>query len=399
MGGQVVNAVLVVHRAVALLHVDCAKAVFNDKQRQLVVIPEPVEGVAQPHRVNLPAPVRFLHVRVRDQALALVIVQLRVVRRRLGGEGHIIAKPDVIHAALRQRDFIFFGDIQREAATFKVVEQMLRILTAHMDVGEPVAAVHGVHRHHHVVRRAGQRVDGAHGNHAADLQGRVNLAPRLHRQGAGHQFIVRGLEHHRLTIFTRRVLQPGVGKRRKIFMEVGLVVDLVKGHPVLDFMLIALENHFRKTNEEVDQLTVAPAAVFRDQVERHLEVGKRNHRFDAVLQALVEQIVIEFQTGFVRLKLVTFREDTRPGDGGTEAFEPHLGKEFDVFFIAVIEIDGFMVRVIFPLKHAVGDFARYAVRTRRHHIGNANALAALFPAALKLMRRNGTTPQKICFKS
>ena len=58
-----------------------------------------------------------------------------------------------------------------------------------------------------------------------------------------------------------------------------------------------------------------------------------------------------------------------------------------------------MVRVIFPLKHAVGDFARYAVRARRHHIGNANALAALFPAALKLMRRNGTTPQKICFKS
>ena len=102
-------------------------------------------------------------------------------------------------------------------------------------------------------------------------------------------------------------------------------------------MLIALENHFRKRTKEVDQLTVAPAAVFRDQVERHLEVGKRNNRFDAVLQALVEQIVIEFQAGFVRLSSSPFGK-IRVHDGGTEAFEPHLGKEFDVFLIAVVKI-------------------------------------------------------------
>ncbi len=399
MRGKVVDAVLVVHRAVALLHVDRAKAVLNDKQRQLVVIPEPVEGVAKPHRVNLPAPVRFLHVRVRDQALALVVVQLRVVRRRFGGERHVVAEPDVIHAALRQRHFIFFGDIQREAATFKVVEQMLRILAAHVNVGEPVATMHGVHRHHHIVRGTGQRIDGAHGNHAADLQRRVDLAPRLHRQGTGHQLIVRRLEHHRLAIFSRRIFQPGVGKRRKVFVEVGLVVDLVKGHPVLHFMLVALKNDLREANKEVDQLTVAPAAVFRHQVERHLEVGKRDHRLDAVLQALVKKIVIEFESRFVRLQLVAFREDTRPGDGGAEAFEPHLGKEFDVFFIAVIKVDGFVVWVIFPLQHAVGDFTRYPVGACRHDIGNAHALAALFPAAFELVRRNGPTPQKTCFKS
>lgn len=37
--------------------------------------------------------------------------------------------------------------------------------------------------------------------------------------------------------------------------------------------------------------------------------------------------------------------------------------------------------------------------TCRHDIGNAHALAALFPAAFKLVRRNGPTPQKTCFKS
>ena len=164
-------------------------------------------------------------------------------------------------------------------------------------------------------------------------------------------------------------------------------------------MLVALENHFCETNEEVDQLTVAPAAVFRDQMERHFEVRQCDNRFDAVLQTFVEQIVIEFQASLVRLKLVAFREDPRPGNRGAEAFEPHLGKEFDVFFIAVVEINGFMVRVIFPLQYAVGDFTRHAVRPRGHHIGHAHALAALFPAAFQLVRRNGPAPQKICFKS
>ena len=60
----------------------------------------------------------------------------------------------------------------------------------------------------------------------------------------------------------------------------------------------------------------------------------------------------------------------------------------------MVEINGFMVRVILPFQHAVGDFTRYAMRTRRHDVGNAYALAALFPAAFQLMRRNGTTHRK-----
>ena len=122
MRREIINAVLVVHRAVALLHVNRAEAVLNDEQRQLVVIPEPVQGVAQANRVNLPTPVRFLHVRVGDKALAFIVIQFRVIRRRFGGEGHVIAKADVIHAALRQRRFVFFGNVQRETTTRKVVK-------------------------------------------------------------------------------------------------------------------------------------------------------------------------------------------------------------------------------------------------------------------------------------
>ena len=65
----------------------------------------------------------------------------------------------------------------------------------------------------------------------------------------------------------------------------------------------------------------------------------------------------------------------------------------------MVEIDGFVVRVVLPFQHAVGDFSRHAVRAGRHDVGYAYALAALFPAAFQLMRRNRTAPQKICFES
>ncbi|MNF02111.1 hypothetical protein D3C80_2012160 [compost metagenome] len=58
-----------------------------------------------------------------------------------------------------------------------------------------------------------------------------------------------------------------------------------------------------------------------------------------------------------------------------------------------------MVWVVFTLQYAVGDFTRYAMGTNGHHIGNAHALATLFPAAFKLMCRDRATPQKTFFES
>ncbi|MOA01916.1 hypothetical protein D3C78_1213430 [compost metagenome] len=118
------------------------------------MIPEPVQGITQPNRINLPAPVGFLHIRVRNQAFAFVVVQLRVIWRRFSGERHVIAETDIIHTALLQRSKIVGCDVQLKAATFKVVEQVLRVFSTDMHIGEPVAPVHGVHRHHDVVRRA-----------------------------------------------------------------------------------------------------------------------------------------------------------------------------------------------------------------------------------------------------
>ena len=58
-------------------------------------------------------------------------------------------------------------------------------------------------------------------------------------------------------------------------------------------MLIALERDFCKTDKEVNKLTITPATVLSDQMERHLEVGQSNYRFDTVFQALVEQVIVK----------------------------------------------------------------------------------------------------------
>ncbi len=210
---------------------------------------------------------------------------------------------------------------------------------------------------------------------------------------------MRRLEHHRLAIFARLVFQAGIGEGCEVFVEVGLVVDLVEGHPVLHFVLITLKRHAGKAHKEVDQFAVAPAAIFAHQVIGHFEVREGNNRLDAVLQALIKQIVIKLQACLVGLLFVTFGENTCPGNGGAEAFKAQFREQLDIFFVTVIEIDGFMIGVVFARQHPVGNFARDAMCACGHHVCDAWALPALLPAAFKLMRRYRAAPQKTLFES
>ncbi len=268
------------------------------------MIPEPVQRIAQTNGINLPAPVRFLHVRVGNQTFRLVVVQLWVVCRGLRCERHIVAKADVIDTPLGQRLTVFLGDIKIKATPGKVVEKMLRVFAAHMDIGKPVTPVHGVHRHHHIVRRTGQWIDRTHGNHAPYLQCRVNLTRSLYRQRACHQFIVRRLVHNRLAVFTGLVFQARVSKRREVFVIICLVVNFIKRHPVLHFVLVTGKNHCGKTDKEIDKFAVTPAAIFRHQMVWHLEMRQRNHRFNAIFQAFVKQVIIELQASLIGLRFV-----------------------------------------------------------------------------------------------
>ncbi|MMZ66183.1 hypothetical protein D1872_286560 [compost metagenome] len=57
-----------------------------------------------------------------------------------------------------------------------------------------------------------------------------------------------------------------------------------------------------------------------------------------------------------------------------------------------VEVDGFVVRVIFSLDHFLRDFAWNTVRAAGQHIANAWPFATLVPAAFNLMSSDRAAP-------
>ena len=135
----------------------------------------------------------------------------------------------------------------------------------------------------------------------------------------------------------------------------------------------------------VDDGTVAEPAVLTCEVERHLEVGQRDDRLDVVLQQLVEQVVIKLEPCLVRLRIVPVREDPAPTDRRAETLQAHLSEERDVFFITVIEVDCFMIRIKFVRLDLVRDPTRDAVSACCQDVDDARSFAVGVPAAFKLV--------------
>ena len=83
---EVVDTVVVVDGAVRLDLVVRTETVLHDEKRQVIHVGEPVERVAQAHRVDLPTPVARLDVLVADEVARLVVVEVRVLGVPLGAE-------------------------------------------------------------------------------------------------------------------------------------------------------------------------------------------------------------------------------------------------------------------------------------------------------------------------
>ena len=86
-----------------------------------------------------------------------------------------------------------------------------------------------------------------------------------------------------LGIFKLREADAGIGPAENIDSRIGLIVDLVEGHPIFDLILVALHDTQRVAHKEVHQFAVDPAAVFLCQVIRHFEMAQRDHGLYAVL--------------------------------------------------------------------------------------------------------------------
>ena len=142
-----------------------------------------------------------------------------------------------------------------------------------MDICVVIPLLHGLLSHEDVLRTAGGRIDGTHGDHAADLKVRIDPVPRLHRQSAGHQLIVGCLVHDLLLVIPIPVADPGVSVDAQLTVEIGLVVDLIEGHPVGYFIFITLKTNRGEPDKEINDLPVSETAVLFCQVKGHLKMA------------------------------------------------------------------------------------------------------------------------------
>ena len=151
------------------------------------------------------------------------------------------------------------------------------------DVGEYISLVHGLHSLHDVIRVTGIGIERHKTEHAADLEIGIDLMALLHDDRGGHHLIVGRLIERLLGIFKLREADAGIGPAENIDSRIGLIVDLVEGHPIFDLILVALHDAQRVAHKEVHQFAVDPAAVFLCQVIRHFEMAQRDHGLYAVL--------------------------------------------------------------------------------------------------------------------
>ena len=251
----------------------------------------------------------------------------------------------------------------------------------------------------HVLRAAGQRVDGDVADHGAEPERGVDAAPQQHRLGAGHKLVVQ----RRKTLV--RVVglggkELGAGVQDAAVVPVaqrgGQVVDLIEGDPVFDHPLVPAEQHLGKAEEQVDAAAVRPAVHLGHQLQRQFVVEQGDQRLDAMLFQLGKHIVIKAQAGLVWLGLQPGGKDARPVDRHAVDLEPHLGKQGDVLFIVVVKIHRVMAGVIIFLRVDVQcDAPRRLVVPRRHHVCGVRPLAVRQPGALHLVGRGGAAPQKV----
>ena len=99
MGAQVVDPVVVVDGSVLLDLVIGAKAVLYDAHRELEAVIEPVEPPAQADRVDLPAPVRSLQIRVLDIIFVVVVIVRILFGICLYDIAHVVREGQPVHDA------------------------------------------------------------------------------------------------------------------------------------------------------------------------------------------------------------------------------------------------------------------------------------------------------------
>ena len=382
---EVVDAVAVVELAVLAALVDGTEAVLHDHDGHLVAVPDLIEAPAQAFRVDGPAPIGLLEVRV-GHAHDHVAAALR--DRRIGGDavGHVVAVGVHVHGALAQDGLVAVEHGHVDLVVGKVAQGITGIVTAALHVrAEPGADLQLLLGGEHVRRRAGVGVDGrATTDHAADHILRVNLVREFDGKSAREELMVqRGIDGGQLVLVVggRKAhghdVLLGQDAARDEGAEAAVLqhVDLVEGEPVLHQALVLGEDGTAQVEEEVDAAAVRPAVVLLGEAHGDLVVADGDERLDAPLLALREHGTIELDACLVGLGLVAHWIEAAPVDGRAEDLHAHLAEELDVLLVVPVEVDRLVARIVGVRVDDAGIGARTVDRPARQVVLDALALA------------------------
>ena len=114
---------------------------------------------------------------------------------------------------------------------------------------------------------------------------------------------------------------------------------LVDGEPVLDLVLVLVEDEAGIILKVIHDLAAAPAAVLVHQCHRQVVVPHGDHRLDVMGVQLVQKVVVEFhafRVGFAH----TIGQDACPVDGEAIGAEPHFCHQGNVLFVVMVMVAG-----------------------------------------------------------
>ena len=225
---QVVDAVVIVDGAVLLDDVLRAQAVFDHEQRLLIAVVQVVEGNAEAQRIDGPAPLAFLEVRVLRARKRVALGPCGVgVRARRAARG-VVAEGDEVDRVVGEDLLVLLGHPDVDAQALELLDGIGRVVAAALDIDKEVVVLVVELRRTNVLGAAAVRVVAAGGQHAADLDLRVDLVRDLGCPCARDQLVVSSEILDGFLVLALLKDQAGAHKR-----QVQNHVDLVEGEPVL----------------------------------------------------------------------------------------------------------------------------------------------------------------------
>ena len=342
MSAEVVDPVVVMNRSVFFHGVIGTDAVFHHHQRTLIAVVDHLKIILQTIRIIRPAPVGICQIFIAGAAHH-VSRRFRISPMRGNRHRHVVREGIHVNGAFPQILQIFLCDLQFDIVFFpelrrigRIIPEALHITAIENSFLPAIAVVENI------LRIIGMRVVGNAADHTADPVFRIDFMTDLHRLCGGDKLIVKMLVGL-LEVTVRHVIRQ----------EVDRIVDLIEGQPVLYEAFEFGKAGSRKLHEKINQLPVLPVSERLFEIQRRIKMPDRHQRFDPILPQFLKYTSVECNPLRIRFFFKTCRIQPAPADRHPEYLESHLGKQCDVFLIAMIEINAVMVRVKILIQYGI----------------------------------------------